>query len=179
MKDLIKAKDKRSKVDDIVYDLMHTPLAPNKIQELKDMGIELEEEHYTLFLLSVMNQVEGGKTKAFEYLTEIMRRSEIDYTGNIYDLPAKFLAKSFVDLNRMIKQQEYDEYLMGGGRGSAKSSFNPLKIIETMKNIPNIHAFVTRPYANTLRDSVYAQFVWAITEMGDTLNWEFTTSSSL
>lgn len=176
MNNIEKMKPERSKVNDMIYDLMHTPLSEKQVKELKKKGIELEDKHYTLYLLQVLDQVEKNNVKAFEFITGIMKQNEVENTRQNYELPARLIARSFVDINRSITNREYREYLMGGSRGSTKSSFVAEKITEIIKNSPSIHALVTRPYANTLRDSVYAQFVWAIEEMGDTPNWKFTTS---
>mgnify|MGYP003321314967 CR=1 FL=1 len=63
-----------------------------------------------------------------------------------------------------------------GGRGSTKSSYISLKIIELIKNNPNLHACVVRAVGNTLRDSVYAQMKWAINELGLNDEFEYTVS---
>lgn len=86
-----------------------------------------------------------------------------------YELPARVIGKSFVDINRQIKPNI--EYVFEGGRGGLKSSFISLKIIELLKNHPIMHACITRQVAGTLKDSVYAQMKWAINELG--LNEEF------
>lgn len=87
-----------------------------------------------------------------------------------YELPARVLGKEFVDLNREIKPNI--SYVLEGGRGSTKSSFISLKIVELIKNNPQMHACITRQVGNTLKDSVYNQMKWAINTLG--LNDEFT-----
>ncbi|MBQ0067534.1 MAG: PBSX family phage terminase large subunit, partial [Phascolarctobacterium sp.] len=57
-------------------------------------------------------------------------------------------------------------YIFKGGRGSTKSSFISLKLIELIKNNPDIHACVVRKVAGTLKDSVFSQIKWAIHELG-------------
>jgi PBSX family phage terminase large subunit len=91
-------------------------------------------------------------------------------------LPADVIAPSFTDVYRDIVRHSHTEYVMFGGRGSTKSSFISLAIIYLIKNNPNIHALAARQVAATLRDSVYAQLVWAITELG--LSDEFKTTTS-
>lgn len=87
-----------------------------------------------------------------------------------YELPATAIGKAFVDLNRHIEPNI--AYVLEGGRGSLKSSFWALKIVELIKNNPTLHACVTRQVAGTLKDSVYAQMKWAINILG--LDDEFT-----
>ena len=86
-----------------------------------------------------------------------------------FELPARLLAKEFVDLNRNIRPNI--SYVLEGGRGSTKSSYISLKIIELIKNNPQMHACITRQVGNTLKDSVYNQMKWAINALG--LNEEF------
>lgn len=82
----------------------------------------------------------------------------------IYELPARVIGKAFVDLNRQIKPNI--AYVLEGGRGGLKSSFISEKIIELLKNNPQMHACIVRKVGATLKDSVYAQMKWAIHELG-------------
>lgn len=68
--------------------------------------------------------------------------------------------KGICGRNRGI-EANYDE-VFEGGRGGLKSSFISLKIIELLKNNPDIHACIVRKVAGTLKDSVFAQVQWAI-----------------
>lgn len=79
-----------------------------------------------------------------------------------YILPFNVLAKSFVDAARAVMSEKYHEFVFPGGRGSTKSSFVSLIIIQLIKNNADAHALVCRKVGDTLRDSVYAQMCWAI-----------------
>lgn len=92
----------------------------------------------------------------------------------LYEIPARAIGKAFSDINRNIKPNI--AYVFEGGRAALKSSFISLKIIELIKNNPQMHACVTRQVAATLKDSVYNQIKWAINELG--LNDEFTCKVS-
>jgi phage terminase small subunit len=72
-------------------------------------------------------------------------------------LPADVIAPSFFASYRAVKSGKYYEFCEYGGRGSTKSSFISLAIIELIKNNPTTHALVMRQVAATLRDSVFAQ----------------------
>ena len=58
------------------------------------------------------------------------------------------------------------EFWMKGGRGSTKSSFISLCIVLLVVQNPWANAVCVRRFGNTLRDSVYAQISWAISELG-------------
>jgi PBSX family phage terminase large subunit len=105
-----------------------------------------------------------------------MRISSGDGDNQPFMIPADIIAPAFLDPYRDIVQQKHTEYIFSGGRGSTKSSFVSLAVIYLLKNNPTIHALATRQVANTLRDSVYAQLVWAIGELGLSDEFKCTTS---
>ncbi|MDO4548850.1 MAG: phage terminase large subunit [Clostridia bacterium] len=76
------------------------------------------------------------------------------------------IAPSFYGVHRCIKAGEYAEIWLKGGRGSAKSSFVSVEIVLGMLRDPEASAIIYRKVANTLRDSVYAQMLWAIDALG-------------
>ena len=69
----------------------------------------------------------------------------------------------------MYKRQHYD---LSGGRGSLKSSFVSLLVPLLLIANPGTHALVMRKVANTIRDSVYAQYIWAVAELGMAHFWD-------
>lgn len=58
------------------------------------------------------------------------------------------------------------------GRGSLKSSAVSLIVPPLLIHNPGTHALVLRKVANTIRDSVYAQYLWAIGELGMAAYWD-------
>lgn len=54
---------------------------------------------------------------------------------------------------------------MGGGRGSGKSSFVSLEILLGMMADPAANTVIYRKVAGTLRDTVYAQMLWAVDKL--------------
>lgn len=82
-------------------------------------------------------------------------------TVNLSDI----LSPCFVDVHKAINDGSVNEVVLKGGRGSAKSSYASVEIILQMMMRPDIHAVVMRRVGNTLRTSVYAQYVWAISAL--------------
>lgn len=76
------------------------------------------------------------------------------------------IAPSFYKVHHAIKNDEATHFLLGGGRGSTKSSFTPTEIILGMLKDPNANALALRKVKDTLRESVYESFVWAIEKLG-------------
>ena len=89
---------------------------------------------------------------------------------------SEIIASHFSDVHKAIKNNEYMEYVLKGGRGSTKSSFIAVEVVLLIKQNPKIHALITRQVKDTLKDSVYAQIVWAIDTLS--LSHEFKCTKS-
>lgn len=94
--------------------------------------------------------------------------------GRNFELPARVIGRAFADINREIVPNK--SYVFCGGRGSLKSSFISEKILELLINNPQMHACIVRKVYATVKDSVYAQMLWAIAELG--LEEEFSCKTS-
>lgn len=90
--------------------------------------------------------------------------------------PYELLAHPFWDVLDDFIDQSHDEYWLKGGRGSTKSSFVSVAIVLGLMLDNNANALVYRRIGNTLRDSVYAQFAWAIDELRLTPWFQFRLS---
>jgi phage terminase large subunit len=99
-----------------------------------------------------------------------------DRSASTLDLPADCIAESFIKVYRDIKARNHIEYVLYGGRGSTKSSFISLAIIYLVVNNPGVHGLAVRQVAETLRESVFNQLLWAIAELG--LNEQFKSTVS-
>lgn len=76
------------------------------------------------------------------------------------------IGPSFFDAYRAARGGEYRELWLSGGRGSLKSSFCSLLIVLELLRDEKASAVVYRKVAATLRESVYAQMLWAIDKLG-------------
>ena len=76
------------------------------------------------------------------------------------------IAPSFLEPHRLISSGGITDVWLGGGRGSMKSSFAALELVYWVERHPDQHGLVLMRYKNSLRDSAYAQVVWAINMMG-------------
>lgn len=82
------------------------------------------------------------------------------------------IGPAFYDVARDVFQHGHTHYDESGGRGSLKSSFVSIIVPLLLIRNPGTHALVLRKVANTIRDSVYAQYMWAIGELGMAAFWE-------
>ena len=78
------------------------------------------------------------------------------------------IAPVYYGLHDDIKAAAHQYYNLPGGRGSCKSSFVSLEIVDGIMqdDTGNSNAIVFRRTANTLRESCYAQIAWAIDMLG-------------
>ena len=82
------------------------------------------------------------------------------------------IGPAFYDVARDVFLHGHTHYDFSGGRGSLKSSTVSVLVPLLLINNPGTHALVLRKVANTIRDSVYAQYIWAIGELGMAAYWE-------
>jgi len=108
-----------------------------------------------------------------EYLSpaeQMLQQAQNEAAGDAeavgFDLPIGVIAPSFIDAYDDIKDHAHTEYVFYGGRGSTKSSFVSLIMIWMIKNYSSFHLLCLRQVKDTLRDSVYSQLQWAISELG-------------
>ncbi len=78
------------------------------------------------------------------------------------------IAPVYLPLDADIKANRHTVYNLPGGRGSCKSSFVSLEIVNGIMADTTGHsnAIVFRLYGNTLRESVFSQIAWAIDTLG-------------
>ena len=91
-------------------------------------------------------------------------------------IPANMIAPTFAPVLFDIENREHSEWVFPGGRGSAKSSFVSLVIIDLLMKNEEMHACVLRQVADTLRSSVYQQLLWAIDALDLTDEFHATVS---
>lgn len=77
---------------------------------------------------------------------------------------SKVFTKSFVNLHKIIKNEDYLKYVLKGGRASGKSSFIAQEIILDIIKYP-ITVLCVRKVGNTLQESCYEQIKEAIDQL--------------
>ena len=86
------------------------------------------------------------------------------------------IAPAFLDLHEDVTQGRHSTYYLPGGRGSGKSSFISLELVDGIMNDPEANGIVFRKTAATMRESVFAQVAWAIEELGAGNLWRCSVS---
>ena len=152
-----------------------------------------EEEAYR-FLTRVMrgdlkepNGREVSVTDRLKACTGLMKRYETAPDAGAGGDRERALALAAGEIGRSISPafapvlgdvlaHGHTHYDLAGGRGSMKSSFVSLAAVYLLLLEPEAHALVMRKVANTMRDSVYAQYLWALEKLGVQEYFECRTS---
>ncbi|MCI9015745.1 MAG: PBSX family phage terminase large subunit [Clostridia bacterium] len=144
-------------------------------EKLKEMGIEENDLNVQTAILT--NQIQRAlkgdldsakfcRDTSGEYIGAEEEREETENYKVL--IPAKDMPPAFINIYRSIRNREYSEYWLEGGRGSIKSTFANEMAIELLENNPKMCIIIIRRYTNTLRDSVYAQTEWTISQFSET-----------
>lgn len=88
------------------------------------------------------------------------------------------IGPAFYTVHNDIKNHKHTYYDLTGGRGSLKSSFISIEIVQGLmkKENANKHAVVYRRVGDTLETSVFSQIEWAIDKLGVSHLWKLTKS---
>lgn len=157
------ARRRKKTLSELAKMIADNPAPDSTRTKLAKMGISDEDaNNNAVVAASIYAKAIKGNMQAVDKWEQLVAVSKSDESK--YELPARVLGKAFVDINRQIKPNI--EYVFEGGRGGLKSSFVAFKIVELIKNNPQMHACITRQVAGTLKDSVYANMKWAINELG-------------
>lgn len=105
-------------------------------------------------------------------LEDAKRRASLEQAAGI-DL-TDHIAPVYLPLHADIEAQAHTVYNLPGGRGSCKSSFVSLEIVNGIMKDPtgNSSAIVFRLVAGTMRESVFNQIAWAIDTLGVNHLWK-------
>ena len=165
---------------------------PTKTREIKFFDLTVSavtENDWSDIVSKAKDQAKRGDSVARKWLADYLvgqavsrmenehmaiGQSETDEHKTV--IGAEQIASSFADVYRDILDHKHTEYVFHGGRGSTKSSFASLAFILLLENNPKWHGLAMRQVGNTLRDSVYSQLSWAISELGHEELYKFTTS---
>ncbi len=124
-----------------------------------------QEELRSIQLDNDLKALELKKQEAIE-----AGNSELNYRG----LPIDSIAPVFAPLHYDVTTKKYREFVLPGGRGSTKSSFISLEIINLIEQNKNFHALICRQIDKDLRDTVFNQLIWAIDKLGLTEDYKYT-----
>lgn len=106
----------------------------------------------------------------YDGLRRKVRAASRTAAGQVADITEK-IAPCYLPLHEDISSSGHELYFLPGGRGSCKSSFVSLELVNGIMNDPSANGIIFRRVAGTMRDSVFSQVQWAIDQLGATDRW--------
>lgn len=173
------ARRKKKLLKDCMAQLLNMPVTERNASILTAYGLDPKDlDNRALLTASLFSKaVYMGDVAAFKEIRNLVGEDDtILQSETSFTLPATVFAAPFLAVYRDIKAGRHNEYVLYGGRGSTKSSFVSMVLLELLQNNPDMHAVICRKIKDTMRDSVYAQVCWAISELG--LDGDFTAKVS-
>lgn len=166
----------RKAMKDTMKMLLNLNLPECEAKELyRNMGIEDEDLNIqTSILIEQTKKAMNGNLDSAKFCRDTAgeyigaEEEKIEEEHYKVSIPAKDMPPAFINIYRSILNREYSEYWLEGGRGSIKSTFGSEVAIDLLENNPKMCAIIIRRYTNTLRDSVYAQTEWTISQFSET-----------
>ena len=86
------------------------------------------------------------------------------------------IAPCYLPMHEDVTAGAHTIYHLPGGRGSCKSSFVSLEIVDGIMKDPNANAIIFRKIAASMRESVFTQISWAIDTLGASALWRGSVS---
>ena len=154
------------------------------IKDLKELGLTDEDlKNAALVVAGVFRNAAAGNIPAVDKWEQMLDRAASEENGALDRDQVRALAimranylpnisSNFGAVSVCALKHRYTHYDVFGGRGSLKSSWASLTVVRLLMEHPDIHALVLRKVANTMRDSVYAQYLWAIDKLGVSAFWD-------
>lgn len=179
---LASAKKRREKREwrEITETILALPLRNGKIVEniksISDAKGKNVDTQMAIILAQVIRATKGD-TKAAEFLQQLTSKNDKPNESALV-LPDLIdsIIPAYDSVYGDIRRHLHTHYWFKGGRGSTKSTFVSMSVVDTLIRNEDTHAVVLRKVANTLKDSVYQQIEWAIDKVG--LNDEFELKKS-
>lgn len=168
-----RVRRERKKISEYMETLLSLPISDDCFKrELGQMGVsERDMDNRMLLAASLFDKaVKKSDVSAIREIRNIIgddaQEQENGENARRFSLPASSVAAPFLDVYRDIISRGHCEYVLYGGRGSTKSSFVSMVLLELLQNNPDMHAVACRKVKDTLRDSVYSQIMWAVGALG-------------
>ena len=153
------------------------------IDRLAQLGIRDEPINADRVAAAVFDKAAAGDIAAVDKFEQLVEKAAAEYAGALTEDTRRALAlvhtnylpnisSNFGAISVAALKHRFTHYEAFGGRGSLKSSWASLTVVRLLMEHPDVHALVLRKVANTMRDSVYAQYIWAIGTLGVADFWE-------
>ncbi|MBQ3802919.1 MAG: PBSX family phage terminase large subunit [Oscillospiraceae bacterium] len=180
----VEAQKRKRSIASSALEIHDTEVTDNKDRErLAQLGVKDNPNNASKLAMAVFEKAVAGDISAVDKFEQLVEKASVEYTGALEAETRAALAlvhtnylpnisTNFGQISAAALKHRYTHYEVFGGRGSLKSSWTSLTVIRLLMEHPDLHALVLRKVANTMRDSVYAQYIWAIGQLGVSDYWE-------
>ena len=175
------AKRKKKHFKELAQMMGDTQIPAGALRKaLLKSGVAEEDADWNAAVIAgLRNSAAAGKTDSVKMWLDLVEEDESeadDATDKaLAIMRGKFwdnISTNFGGIAVCAIKHAVTHYDLFGGRGSTKSSVVSLLGIRLVMEHPDINGLVLRKVGNTLRDSVYAQYIWAIGQLGVADYWE-------
>lgn len=149
-------------------------------KELESIGLEGDDlVNDAMVVAGVFQAAVNGNIAAVEKWEQMKDRAKTEGSGNVHEHALAVMRSNFLDnissnfgaFAVCALKHRYTHYTATGGRGSLKSSCVSLIVVRLIMEHPETHALVLRKIGNTIGDSVFTQYQWAIEKLGVADSW--------
>ncbi len=175
------SKRRNAELKEIARTIGAVPVPEGKVKDrlLKSDVGTIDPDWNVAVVAGVRARAAAGDVNAArlweEWIDAGMIQDGVQFDTALATMRARFwdnISSNYAEITVAALKHKYTHYDAYGGRGSGKSSWASLIGIRLIMEHPDIHGLVMRKVANTLRDSVFAQYRWAIGVLGVEDYWD-------
>ena len=176
------AKRRNKTIYQMVQMVADAPISDSKTRDVvASIGIDDENlVNDAVVVAGIYNAAVQGNVAAVEKWEEMKERAATEGNDSAHEhalaiMRANFwknVSSNFGQFNVCAIKHRYRHYEAKGGRGSTKSSDISLVVVRLVMEHEGVHALVMRKVGNTIADSVFTQYQWAIAQLGVAEYWK-------
>jgi phage terminase large subunit len=171
------AARRRRDMAELTATLLDSRLRPGMSRKLRGVAPELADEDATLAAQMVAGQINAaaaGNAQAFRAIMELDEAQR----GRASEASAPFVADfgllvgpRFLVAHRAVTAGLVTDLWLDGGRGSLKSSYASLELVNVLERDPDANALVMQRVGADIRNGSFAQVMWALEALGVSGHW--------
>ena len=176
------AKRQKKTLNQLAKAVAVAPISNDKVRkQLESIGIEGSDLiNNAAVVAGVFGAATEGKIEAVEKWEKMLKDADAEGEDNARDKALAIMRAAFwknISSNFGLVcvyaiKHKVTHYMLDGGRGSTKSSIVSLTGVRLIMEHPDMHGLVLRKVGNTLADSVFAQYQWAVAQLGVAEYWD-------
>lgn len=182
----VEARKRNKTIYQLAKTVADAPISnKNARAQIESIGITGDDlVNDAMIVAGVFQAAVSGNVSAVEKWEQMQERAETEGNDSAHEhalavMRANFwnnVSSNFGAFVVYAIKHRYKHYEASGGRGSTKSSCISLIVVRLVMEHENVHALVMRKVGNTIADSVFTQYQWAIAQLGVADYWKVRNS---